>query len=203
MNRLTKLLPYFTLSFMLVLASCSATKEQQVEDELADFRNWVSNATANVADRTEEDWERARADFKTRTQELDQKSENFSEELKQDYKNLKAEFQNADEEYRRANEAPALGEWEGNLLGNWANYDSINEENVREAYITLLENVRQQRGTWDDQDWEMAKQVMEKLNTRKNELDASKIPTDTEVKIKALQMEFHTLETAADATDEN
>lgn len=186
----------------VVLSSCSATREQQIEDDLADFRSWVSNTTSNVAERTEEDWERARDDFKMRTQELDQKQDQFSDELKQDYQNLKREFQEADEAYQRGATDASLGEWERNLLGRWADYATINEENVREAYITFLENVRQQKGTWSNQDWDMAKRVLEKLNDRKDQINGN-IPTDTEVKIKALQMEFRTLETAADVSGGN
>ncbi len=185
-----------------MLASCSATKEQQVEDDLADFRVWVNNATSNVAERTEEDWKRAREDFRMRTQELDRKQENFTEELKQDYQNLKQEFQDADEEYQRSLEGEDLSEWERNLLGRWADYASIDENNVRDVYIAFMENVREQKETWSDADWEMAKRVLEKLNERKAEIEGN-IPTDAEVKIKALQMEFRTLETAADATDGN
>lgn len=190
------------LSLCLIFSSCSATKEQQLEDELSDFRNWVSNTTSNIADRTEEDWERARADFKMRTQELDQKEDQFTDELKQDYQNLKDEFRSADEEYQRNQQEPGIAEWERGLLDRWADFASINETNVREAYITFMENVRAKKGGWSDQDWEMAKRVLERLNERKAEITGN-IPTDSEIKIKALQMEFRTLETAADARDDN
>lgn len=181
----------------LLVSSCSATKEQQVEDDLADFRAWVSNATSNVAERTEEDWKRAREDFKMRTGELDSRMDNFSSEMKQDYQNLKQEFQDADEEYQRSLTEEDLSEWERRLLGRWADLASINENNVQEAYITYMENVRAMKSNWDDTDWEMAKRVLETLNDRKDEIEGN-IPTETEVKIKALQMEFRTLETAAD-----
>ncbi|WP_276496153.1 hypothetical protein [Pontibacter litorisediminis] len=202
MKRTFHILTAILFSASVMLASCSATKEQQVEDDLADFRVWVNNATSNVAERTEEDWKRAREDFRMRTQELDRKQENFTEELKQDYQNLKQEFQDADEEYQRSLEGEDLSEWERNLLGRWADYASIDENNVRDVYIAFMENVREQKETWSDADWEMAKRVLEKLNERKAEIEGN-IPTDAEVKIKALQMEFRTLETAADATDGN
>lgn len=185
------------LSISLFMSSCSATKEQQVEDDLADFRAWVNNATSSAAERTEEDWKRAREDFKMRTQELDRKQENFSDELKQDYQDLKAEFQKADEEYQQRMTQEDLTEWEQTLLGPWANLDSVNETNVRDAYITFMENVRANKQNWDNDDWEMAKRVLERLNERKDNISGN-IETDAEVKIKALQMEFRTLETAAD-----
>ncbi len=202
MRKTTEIVAAMLLCLCFLASSCSATKEQQLEDELADFRTWVSNTTSNIADRTEEDWERARADFKMRTQELDQKEDQFSQELKQDYQNLKQEFQSADEEFQRNLDEPGLAEWERGLLDRWADFATINESNVREAYITFMENVRAKSDSWNDQDWEMAKRVLEELNQRKSEINGD-IPTDTEVKIKALQMEFRTLETAADVTDNN
>ncbi|WP_460879463.1 hypothetical protein [Pontibacter rugosus] len=44
--------------------------------------------------------------------------------------------------------------------------------------------------------------MLEQLNARKSNISGN-ISTEAEVKIKALQMEFTTLETAADATDNN
>lgn len=202
MKRITLYL--FGLLFVTsaMLSSCSASKETEVEDELSDFRNWISQTTTNVADRTEEDWKRAKDDFATRTQELDVKQENFSDELKQDYQNLKNEFNEADKEYEAARRAARLAEWEQKLLGTYADKSTITQANVRQVYITFLENVRNQRGTWTDEDWEMAKMVLNSLNDRKDEVDEG-LPTDDEVKIKALQMEFRTLETAGDMGGNN
>ncbi|GHA61345.1 hypothetical protein GCM10007389_12190 [Pontibacter akesuensis] len=190
------------LAFSVMMSSCSTTRETEVEDELADFRSWVSTTTSNIADRTEEDWKQSREDFRMRTQELDQKEDQFSAELKQEYQELKQQFQSADAAYAQNNATPDMAEWERNLMGRWADYATINETNVQDAYITFMENVRQQSETWRDQEWEMAKRVLEKLNERKGEITGN-IPTEIEVKIKALQMEFRTLETTADATDSN
>lgn len=190
------------LYIAVLLSACSASKEAEVEDELGDFRSWVSQATANVADRTEDDWKRAKDDFATRTQELDQKQETFSDELKQEYQQLKEEFSNADKEYERSLRAARLAEWEQKLLGTYADKSTITGANLRQVYIDFLENVRTQRSSWTDEDWEMAKMVLESLNARKDEVDEG-LPTDDEVKIKALQMEFRTLETAGDLGGNN
>lgn len=195
------------LSMLLCLAllgACTSTKETEtenaVEDELSDFRNWVSTTTSNLADKTEEDWKQAKQDFSRRTSELDQKQESFTDEVKEEYMQLKQDFTDADEEYMRTHHDHMAMEWEKKLLGQYADKSTINENNVREAYITFLENVRANKDNWTDKDWEMAKMVMENLNQRKAELTGN-IPTDTEVKIKALQMEFRTLETASDVGD--
>ena len=190
------------LFVVALLSACSASKETEVEDELGDFRTWVSQTTSNIGDRTEDDWKRAKSDFSTRTQELDQKQETFTDELKQEYQQLKDEFNNADKAYEEGRRAARLTEWEQKLLGSYADKTTITSANVRQVYIAFLESVRSQRSTWTDEDWEMAKMVMKSLNDRKEEVDED-LPTDDEVKIKALQMEFRTLETGGDLGGNN
>lgn len=194
---------YLFLVFGLsLLFACTTARDREVNDELSDFRNWINQTTANIAERTEEDWKRAKSDFNTRTRELDQKQEGFSDELKQDYESLKAEFRTADETYERNLRAARLAEWEQRLLGPYSDKTTINQTNVRQAYITFLENVRNQHNTWSNEDWEMAKMVLNSLNERKDEVDEG-LNTDDEVKIKALQMEFRALETAGDLGGNN
>ena len=193
----------FILSLLVTLislGSCTTARESEVNDELSDFRNWVSRETSQLASRTEEDWDQAKQDFKMRTRELDQKQEQFSEELQEEYRQLKQEFTEADESYASVRQEALMAEWGDKLLGQWADLDTLNAANIREAYITFMENVRAQKSQWTDTEWAMAKMVLEQLNKRKEAISAD-IDTDSEVKIKALQMEFLTLETAADITD--
>lgn len=189
---------------LLVLLSygfsgCTATREQEAEGDLNEFRSWVNTQTNNVAERTEEDWQRTKADFQRRTAELDQKQNKFSDKLKADYEELKAEFRKRDEERGRVAERRSeLSKWEKDLLGTYADMATINAENVHQAYVTFMDNVRSRREVWDNEDWEMAKMVLEELNDRKDEIN-DEITTEDEVKIKALQMEFTALETGNDA----
>jgi hypothetical protein len=179
-------------------SGCTATREQEVEGDLNEFRSWVSTQTSNVAERTEEDWQRTKADFQRRTAELDQKQGKFSDKLRADYEELKAEFKKRDEERgKMAERRSELSKWEQDLLGTYAEPSSINAGNVQQAYVTFMDNVRSSHEVWDNEDWEMAKMVLEELNKRKEALD-EEIPTEDEVKIKALQMEFTALETGDD-----
>lgn len=193
---------FFVLFGLSMVFACTTARDREVNDELSDFRNWINQTTANIAERTEEDWKRAKTDFDTRTRELDQKQEGFSDELRQDYENLKEEFRTADETYERNLRAARLAEWEQRLLGTYADKSTINQANVRQVYITFLENVRNQHKTWTNEDWEMAKMVLNSLNERKDEVDEG-LNTDDEVKIKALQMEFRALETTGDLGGNN
>lgn len=193
----------FLVTIMLslaVMSSCTTTREQEVEDELAEFRTWVSRTTSNIANATEEDWKQAKQDFSMRTQELDQKQDNFTDEVKAEYKDLKQRFNDSDEQFQQQQSQARITEWQRKLLGQWADMSTITEANVREAYITYMENVRALKQNWTNTDWEMAKLIMQQLNERREQLTGD-IDTDSQIKIKALQMEFRTLETAADVSN--
>lgn len=188
-----KLLLVLTIGF----SACTASREQEVENDISSFRTWVNDQSANIADRTEDDWKQAKEDFRIRTAELDQREDQLSAEVREEYQQLKNDFQNLDEEREKRMLDANGAEWEAKLLGGYADKATITKENVKDVYIQLLENVRSMRSTWTDEDWEMAKMVLNRLNDRKEEVDDD-LPTEDEVKIKALQMEFRTLETAND-----
>lgn len=193
---------YYFITLLCLLSwsfsSCTVSREREVEDEMSEFRSWVNDQAATIADRTEQDWERAKADFRVRTQELDQRQDNFSAELKQEYQQLKDDFKDLEEERVKRRRALKIAEWEANLLGSFADKSTITGENLKQVYVQFMENVRSREGNWTDEDWEMAKMVLEQLNERKEEVDDN-ISTEDEVSIKALQMEFRTLEIANDA----
>ncbi len=86
------------------------------------------------------------------------------------------------------------------LLGQYADINALTATNLRQAYITLLENVRSKHATWTDQDWAKAQAVVNKLDAKKNTLE-KQLGVDDKGKIKLLQGELRTLETKADAKD--
>lgn len=192
---------YYLMALLLVftigISSCTTMREREVEDEISEFRNWINDQSARIADRTEEDWKQSKEDFRVRTQELDLRQNKFSAELREEYQQLKEDFNNLDKEREKRRREAMVAEWDAKLLGSYADKTTISKENVREAYILFLENVRSMHGNWSNEDWEMAKWVMNRLDERKEEVD-DELPTDDEVKIKALQMEFRTLETTND-----
>ncbi|WP_242927133.1 DUF6565 domain-containing protein [Pontibacter vulgaris] len=196
---------YLLLAFVLLtnslLSGCSASKEQEIGDDISDFRTWVNMQTEKVSDRTEEDWQRTKDDFKLRTQELDDQQENFSDEIKQEYAQLKQKFNDADEERARTlAQRESLTTWQERLLGSYADRNTITGANVRDVYIAFMDKVREEHKNWTDKDWEMAKMVRDELDKRKDEVDDD-LTTDEQVKIKALQMEFRTLESSDDVRD--
>lgn len=183
---------------LFVFVSCTATREQEVEGEVNEFRSWVNMQTSRLSERTEEDWKQTKEEFRQRTAELDQKQDKLSDRLKADYQQIKEDFQERERERDQMAERRTQSmEWERELLGTYADAASVNAGNIRQAYITFLENVRSKRSNWDNEDWEMAKLVLEELNKRKDAVEGD-ISTEDEVKIKALQMEFTALETGDD-----
>jgi hypothetical protein len=86
------------------------------------------------------------------------------------------------------------------LLGEFADINAITAQNTRQAYITFMENVREQKGTWGDTEWQNAKNILERLNAHKETVE-KELGTDDKGKIKMLQSEFRSLETAGDIKD--
>lgn len=86
------------------------------------------------------------------------------------------------------------------LLGEHADINALTAANMRQAYITFMENVREQKSNWGDEDWQNAKNLLEKLNAHKETVEKD-LKTDDKGKIKMLQAEFRTLETAGDVKD--
>ena len=86
------------------------------------------------------------------------------------------------------------------LLGDHADINAITAANMRQAYITFMENVREQKANWGDTEWQNAKNVLERLNAHKETVE-KELGTDDKGKIKMLQAEFRTLETGGDIKD--
>lgn len=86
------------------------------------------------------------------------------------------------------------------LLGEHADINAITAANMRQAYITFMENVREKKANWGDEDWQNAKNVLERLNAHKETVE-KELGTDDKGKIKMLQAEFRTLETGGDIKD--
>jgi small-conductance mechanosensitive channel len=187
----------FVLFLCVVMGSCTATREQEIEGDVNEFRSWVNSQTNKLEERTEEDWKNTKSDFRRRTEELDQKQERFSARLKADYQQIKEDFKAREQERDSlSNRQARLSQWERDLLGQYANGASITAGNIQLAYSTFIDNVRARHKTWDNEDWEMAELVLEELNQRKEAFDG--MADEAEVRIKAMQMEFEALRAGID-----
>ncbi len=184
------------LFFSLASSACTATREQEIEGDVNEFRSWVNSQTNKLEERTEADWKKTKQDFKRRTDELDRKQERFSERLRADYQQIKEDFRARERERdSMADRRAQLANWERDLLGQYANGASLNPNNVEEAYKNFMSNVRARHKTWDEDEWSIAGMVLEELDQRK---EAFELPDEVEVRIKAMQMEFVTMKESRD-----
>lgn len=86
------------------------------------------------------------------------------------------------------------------LLGPYAEINSIKAADLRQAYIMLLQSVRERHESWTDVEWNKAKAIINKLDARKKAIH-KQLGADDKAKIKLLQGELRTLETKKDIKD--
>lgn len=89
---------------------------------------------------------------------------------------------------------------EKELLGPHADINKIPAANLRQAYILLLEGVREKGDTWTDAEWNKAQAIMKKLDARRKVVEKD-LTTDDKAKIKLLHAELRALETKKDIKD--
>jgi len=73
----------------------------------------------------------------------------------------------------------------------------VQPENIREAYLTFMGEVRTNRRNWTQDDWDYVDYVYGQLNQRRREIEGQ-LRTADKLKIRTLQAEYLTLEGAAD-----
>jgi hypothetical protein len=92
---------------------------------------------------------------------------------------------------------PAL---EKELLGPYAEINKIAATDLREAYIMLLQSVRDRQDSFTDAEWNKVQAIMKKLDARRKVV-SNELGNDDKAKIKLLQGELRALETKKDIKD--
>lgn len=93
-----------------------------------------------------------------------------------------------------------VADFEKELLGPYAEINKIAATDLRQAYIMLLQSVRDRHETWTDVEWNKAKAIINKLDARKKAIH-KQLGADDKAKIKLLQGELRSLETKKDIKD--
>ncbi len=132
-----------------------------------------------------------------RVEDLAGKAKSEAKEAKEALARQKAE--------RKQREARGLvpgkmSQMEQLLLGDYRNLSNVAAENLRDAYVHFLQQVRDQKDTWTLEDWDYANAIYKRLNEREKQLHDDIILRHA-TKIKALQAEYLTLENRADLKD--
>ncbi|GAA4314266.1 hypothetical protein [Nibribacter koreensis] len=89
---------------------------------------------------------------------------------------------------------------EKELLGDYRLLSQTTPENLKDAYIYFLQQVRDRREVWTLEDWDYANAIYKQLNDREKQLHYDIILRHA-TKIKALQAEYLALENSADLKD--
>jgi protein-arginine kinase len=86
------------------------------------------------------------------------------------------------------------------LLEPYQKIQSIKALQMKDAYLTFMQNAREKRRDWGPEEWVYAEEVMARLNTRRDQLDAQ-IPTKDHIRIQTLKTEFGTLKAGRNAKE--
>ncbi|MCR5887427.1 hypothetical protein LRS06_06455 [Hymenobacter sp. J193] len=86
------------------------------------------------------------------------------------------------------------------LLGTYAAIDQLTVTTIEPAYTQLLRQTRTLRRQWTQRDWDYASAIYKQLNERLKAIRLD-LPARSELRIRALQAEFVTMETSRDVKD--
>lgn len=171
------------------------------EDELEEFRAWLNQQTGKADTAIRREWPTVREELRERNARLEQKFDSLSAESKEEYRELQSRYERWQERQERRQERPLapseLSQWQDRLLRDYENLDKVQPENIREAYLTFMGEVRTNRRNWTQDDWDYVDYVYGQLNQRRRELEGQ-LRTADKLKIRTLQAEYLTLEGAAD-----
>ncbi|GAA4438199.1 hypothetical protein GCM10023188_33270 [Pontibacter saemangeumensis] len=171
------------------------------EDELEEFRAWLNRQTEKGDTAIRREWPAVREELRERNARLEQKFDSLSAESKEEYRELQSRYERWEERQERRQQQPLapaeLAQWRERLLRDYQNLDKVKPENIREAYLTFMGEVRTNRRTWTQNDWDYVDYVYSQLNQRRGEIEGQ-LRTADKLKIRTLQAEYLTLEGAAD-----
>lgn len=180
-----------------VVVQRGKTAEQQLDE----FRGWLNRQADKGDTAIERNWPKVKEELRQRNAQLEQNFDSLSEKSKQEYKDLKARYERWEARQERRQQQPLdpskLNNLKSKLLREYSNIEKITAGNIREAYLTFMGTVRAQRRNWTQDDWDYVDYVYSQLNERRGQIEGQ-ISTGDNLKIRALQAEYLTLEGTAD-----
>lgn len=171
------------------------------EQRLDEFRSWLNQQTDKGDTAIRRNWPKVKEEMRQRNAQLEQNFDSLSEKSKQEYRDLKTRYDRWEARQDRRQQQPLdpakLDNLKNKLLREYSNLDKVTADNIREAYLTFMGTVRAQRRNWTQDDWDYVDYVYSQLNNRRGQVEGQ-IRTGDNIKIRALQAEYLTLEGAAD-----
>ncbi|WP_162051839.1 hypothetical protein [Pontibacter pamirensis] len=174
------------------------------EDELEEFRAWLNRQTERGDTAIRREWPQVREELRERNVKLEQKFDSLSEQSKEEFRILQSRYERWEDRQERRQQQPLdpakVTEWQDQLLDDYDNLNTIQPENIREAYLTFMGEVRAKRRNWSQDDWDYVDYVYSQLNQRRRQLEGE-LRTSDRLKIRTLQAEYLALEGSADTMD--
>ncbi|RNI29714.1 hypothetical protein EFA69_09175 [Rufibacter immobilis] len=137
-------------------------------------------------------------------EKLDEKASQAATKSKEELKEAgRALARQREERKKREARGPVPGkqaQMERELLGDYQNLSDVTAQNLRDAYVHFLQQVRDRKNVWTAEDWDYANAIYKRLNERERALHDDIILRHA-TKIKALQAEYVALENRADLQD--
>lgn len=194
----------FLLLVLVFLTDPVFAQQGKAERDLEELRTWVNTKLGKAEEATREERAQLKQQFDHLSGNVEKEAGKLSEQSKQEYKDLKSRYHQWEaKQQERASlylDRNELSRWRQELLGPYQNIPTIRGSQMRDAYLTLLTNVRKKRRDWTAEDWAYADEVLSLLNDRRNQVDAS-LSTSDRIKIQTLKAEFATLKASRDAKD--
>ncbi|QHL87364.1 hypothetical protein GU926_07925 [Nibribacter ruber] len=136
--------------------------------------------------------------------QLDEKASAAASKTKEELKKSREALARQREERKlreaRGTTAGKKAQMEKELLGDYYLLSQATPENLKDAYVHFMEQVRARRKVWTLEDWDYANAIYKQLNDREKQLHDD-IVLRHATKIKALQAEYLALENSADLKD--
>ncbi|MBA9075378.1 MULTISPECIES: hypothetical protein [Rufibacter] len=135
---------------------------------------------------------------------LDERVESAANKTREEAKEAKAALaRKRAQSLERKARGPVAGkqqQMEQELLGEYRFLSQVSAENIKDAYVHFLQQVRDRKDVWTMEDWDYANGIYKRLNEREKVLHEDIILRHA-TKIKALQAEYLALENRADLKD--
>ncbi|MCC2548160.1 hypothetical protein LJY25_17050 [Hymenobacter sp. BT175] len=194
--------------------TAAAPKGATLEQELRTFSNWVDEKLEMNLSVVRLDWGRLQSDYARMTKRLDAAADSLPVQSKREYLGQKARYKAWAAEQGHPVEEPlpsatadgragtesssSVDDAQRKLLSTSSPINRARAGDLPELYSRLVESVRTKRSRWTRTDWDNASLVLNRLNTRYEQVH-DQLQIEDRARIRTLQAEFRVLEKAQDA----
>ncbi|CAN5902599.1 hypothetical protein BH24BAC1_BH24BAC1_33590 [soil metagenome] len=204
MKKVTILSRTFILLVLFLSTQLAYAQKGRAEQDLEELRTWVDTKLNRAGEVTREDRAQVKEQFNRLAAKVEEGASKLSEQSKADYKDLRSRYNQWEAKQQDLAtiylDKEELARWQAQLLGPHQNIPKIKAANLRDAYVTFIENVRERRRAWQPEDWVYAEEVLGRLNDRKDQVEPS-LSTREIIKIQAVRTEFGTLQAGRKTKD--